>query len=53
MNIRENNNMLKSQIVQKFILEAEVNKVGNKKFMLMGNGQLDKDLDQYTEMIKK
>ena len=52
MNIRENNTH-KSKIVQKFILETDVSKAGIKKFMFTGNGQINKDLDQYTVMIKK
>ena len=45
--------MHKSKIVQKFILETEVSKVGNKKFIFMGNIHQDKNLELYTEMIKK
>ena len=50
MNIRENNEK-QSKIVQKFLLETEINKVGNKKYIFME--KVDKNLDKYTEMIKK
>ena len=42
----------KSKIVQKSVLETEVIKIGNKKYIFLGNTN-DKSLDMYTEVIKQ
>ena len=41
----------KSKIVQKFILETEISKATNKKFIFMGGNETN--LDRYTEMVKQ
>ena len=50
MNIKENNDK-QSKIVQKYLIEQEISKVGKKKYIFMN--KVDKNLDKYTEMIKK